>query len=84
MAEVMSEATRERLLEELRAVHRDVREARDEVRAITAELRAVGLHMAALVQSAGALVRPAVTPDTALYALTKRVERIERRLDLLD
>jgi short-subunit dehydrogenase len=73
----MAEITNELELETLKAVRADQARTLERIDALAAEMRAVKGHLIALVQSD-------LSRDSALASLKARVERIERRLELLD
>lgn len=74
----MSEnVTNELLLEHLKRLHDEARNARLERKEIRGELRAIKAHVVALVQSD-------LNRDSQQGSVYERLDRIERRLDLVD
>lgn len=74
---MVQNVTNELLFETLKQVQQQLRDLRGDVVQTRDELRAMKLHVQALVQSD-------LSRDAAQAALTLRIERIERRLELND
>jgi hypothetical protein len=73
----MTTITNELMYETLKAIRADQAKTLERLDAVASELRAVKGHVAALVQSD-------LNRDGAIAALQARMDRVERRLELLD
>jgi predicted nuclease with TOPRIM domain len=76
--------TNELLYEVLRSIQSRLSRLEDGQEEIRAELHATGEHLAALSSSYAALVGDGVRRGDELNALRRRIERLERRVDLTD
>lgn len=84
MEDEVAEVTNELLCEALDEIRAEVRDINALLGRHVGELRALNGQLTALEGQVAALVQSGLKRDTAHAALEARVERIKRRLDLID